>query len=113
MIIHISGVSESLENYFVDINRKIWEVAKVGKTVMKMKKKIELIQIFESAFDFERKIETKLCLDTIHLYPHYETKVYLCLIQSCQKCFLQNRYTVWINLIDPKCILGKYFRCTV
>ena len=33
---------------------------------MKMKISFVQIQVFESGFDFETKIETKLCLDTIH-----------------------------------------------
>ena len=50
--------------------------------IMNMKISFVKVQVFESGFDLETKIETKLCLDTIYLYPQNETEVCLCSIQS-------------------------------
>ena len=59
----------------------------VMHNIMKMNISIDQVQVFESLFNFDAKIETKLCIDTIHLYPHDETKVCICLIQSFPKFF--------------------------
>ena len=55
--------------------------------IMNMKISFVQVQVFESGFDFETKIETKLCFDKIYLYPHFKTKICLHLIWSCPKCF--------------------------
>ena len=67
---------------------------------MEMKITMNQVQVFEFGFDFDNKIETKVCLNTIHLCPHFEIKLCLHPIQSCPKCFLNDKSTVSIDLID-------------
>ena len=59
--------------------------------IMNMKINFVKVQVvFESRFDLETKIKTKLCLDTIYLYPQNETEGCLCLIQLCPIFFTKH-----------------------
>ena len=70
----------------------IMEIKKImEKEVIPIYQRIEMniiinpVRVFEFGFDFDNMIETKLCLNMIHLCPHFETKLCLLLIQSCKK----------------------------